>query len=241
MYLYKNYHQRYEVTYLTSKMQSSPRVAFANRIQVTGVFTQPIVTITNLTIDDTGVYWCQYLRYEGPKQHPTLSKDGLTLLVVSGLEVCPTPAPTRHMMQPQDEQRSTMLVVTGITVFSLALIVFIILIIGVKHCFAIKGKYSPGPQSGGDPDYEQMSPRTTSMSQMSPRTTSMSQMRPQRDTSTSQVRPQRDTSMSQMSPRTTSMSQMRAQRDTSTSQSSGLVLINPDYAAYPNSTYVVCQ
>ena len=68
-----------------------------------------------------------------PWSLPALVGDcPISLEHLPGLEVCPTPAPTRHMMQPQDEQMSTMLVVTGITVFSLALIVLIILIIGVS-------------------------------------------------------------------------------------------------------------
>ncbi|KAL2087115.1 hypothetical protein ACEWY4_018174 [Coilia grayii] len=176
MYLYKSYDQKQEVTFLHKKMESSPRTAFENRVQITGELNKVTATITNLTIDDTGVFWCQYLRYEGPKQHYTDSKDGWILLVVTGVERCPTPGTESHPPRPDPEvQMSTLLIVSAITGCSLVLLVLIILIIGVKRWCVGNGKYKPGPENGvGLPDhrsdsvYEQMRPqRATSMSQCS--------------------------------------------------------------------------
>ncbi|KAL2087112.1 hypothetical protein ACEWY4_018171 [Coilia grayii] len=176
MYLYKSYDQKQEVTFLNNNMESSPRIAFADRVQITGGLNKLTATITNLTIDDTGVFWCLFVRYEGPKQHYTDSKDGRILLVVTGVERCPTPGTESHTPRPDQEvQMSTLLIVSAIIVCSLVLLVLIILIIGVKHCCARKGKYKHGPETGvglphhrSDSVYEQMRPRrATSVSQSS--------------------------------------------------------------------------
>ncbi|XP_063050469.1 uncharacterized protein si:rp71-81e14.2 [Engraulis encrasicolus] len=180
MYLYKTYDQQQEVTYLNGKFGSSPRKPFGGRIQIVGDFTKLTATITNLTIDDTGVYWCQYLNIIGPKTNK-LNTDGHVLVVVSGQEICPTPAPpgtpgTVKTSQTSSEvPMSTMLVVCAITIGSLVLLVLIILIIRVKRCCVVNGKYRPDPQAGvglpehrSDSVYEAMRPqRATSMSQSS--------------------------------------------------------------------------
>ena len=83
VYLYKSYHQRQSVFYLLKEGVPSRTVAYKDKVEVTG-FNKLRATISNLTVDDTGVFWCQYLRNDGQKKHETENKEGETLLVVNG-------------------------------------------------------------------------------------------------------------------------------------------------------------
>src|SRR4029434_5182918 len=69
--------------YLFEKRNASRSVAYKDKLEVTG-FNKLRATISNLTVNDTGVFWCQYLRHDGPRNHETENKEGETLLVVNG-------------------------------------------------------------------------------------------------------------------------------------------------------------
>ena len=73
VYLYKSYHQRQAVFYLFEKRNASRSVAYKDKVEVTG-FNKLRATISNLTVKDTGVFWCQYLRHDGPTNHETENK-----------------------------------------------------------------------------------------------------------------------------------------------------------------------
>lgn len=88
MYLYHTYSSTREVFYLTPGMKCSPRVPFEKRVKISGNFSNLTATITHLTIHDTGVFWCQYLRYIGAEQTPSKSEDQPVLLVVNSKNVC---------------------------------------------------------------------------------------------------------------------------------------------------------
>ncbi|XP_031419907.1 uncharacterized protein LOC116219906 isoform X2 [Clupea harengus] len=198
VYLYKSYHQRQSVFYLLKEGVPSRTVAYKDKVKVTG-FNKLRATISNLTVNDTGVFWCQYLRHDGPTNHETENKEGETLLVVNGPEkVCPTHGP--YATTSTEESSQTLWIVGAVTVCSLVLLVLIILLISVKRCCVHNGKYRCHPQSAVGPPAH----RSDSVYE---------QMRPQRATSMS---PQRATSMS-------------PQRATSMSHSSARVLINPTY------------
>ncbi|XP_076150249.1 uncharacterized protein LOC143134059 [Alosa pseudoharengus] len=175
MYLYHTYHTTREVFYLTPGMKCSPRLPFGNRIKVAGSFAKMHARVSNLTVNDTGVFWCQYLRFDKSNPYPSESNNNPTLLVVDGVEKeCPTNGPVT-MLSEEPIQMSTLLVVSAITACSLFLLVLIILLICVKRCCSENGNYKPRPQSGvglpahrSDSVYEQMRPqRATSMSQAS--------------------------------------------------------------------------
>ncbi|XP_062403655.1 uncharacterized protein LOC134094222 [Sardina pilchardus] len=174
MYLYHTYHKTREVFYLTPGMKCTPKLPFGNRIKVRGLFANLHATVSNLTVNDTGVFWCQYVRFDKAKQYPSESNNNPTqqLLVVDGLEKeCPTTAPVTEASE-EPIQMSTLLLVSAITACSLFLLVLIILLICVKRCCAESGKFKPRPQSDSglpahrsDSVYEQMRPqRATSHS-----------------------------------------------------------------------------
>lgn len=52
------------------------------RLNVTGVFPSLDLLITNLTMEDTGPYWCEYTAYD--KTMETKEGNGAVLLVVNG-------------------------------------------------------------------------------------------------------------------------------------------------------------
>ncbi|XP_062403666.1 uncharacterized protein si:rp71-81e14.2 [Sardina pilchardus] len=175
MYLYHTYHKTREVFYLNPGMKCTPRLPFDKRIRVTGSFTNVHATVSNLTVNDTGVFWCRYLRFDGAKESRSESNNNPTLLVVNGLEKeCPTTAPVTEASE-EPIQMSTLLVVSAITACSLFLLVLIILLICVRRCCGENGKFKPRPPPGvglpahrSDSVYEQMRPqRATSMSHSS--------------------------------------------------------------------------
>lgn len=178
LYLRHTYAETREVFYLTPEMKCSPRVAFDRRVHVKGLFTNFQVTISNLSMGDTGVFWCEYLRFEGAKQFSSKSNNPSVLVVVDGVKTCPTVPPHRSQtITAHDEpiQMSTLLTVSIITACSLILLVLIILLISVKRCCRENGNYKPRPQSDSglpahrsDSVYEQMRPqRATSLSHSS--------------------------------------------------------------------------
>lgn len=84
MYLYHSYMERREVFYLTPELKCSPRVPFDRRVKISGPFTNFKATISNLTLQDTGHFWCQYLKYKGAEQIASPSKSPSVLVVVDG-------------------------------------------------------------------------------------------------------------------------------------------------------------
>ncbi|XP_031419650.1 uncharacterized protein LOC116219845 [Clupea harengus] len=172
VFLYKSYHQRQSLFYLLKEGVPSRTVAYKDKVEVTG-FNKLRATISNLTVDDTGVFWCQYLRHVKEISHATENKEGGTLLVVNGPEkVCPTHGPYATTSTEESSQTATLWIVGAVTFCSLVLLVLIILLILVKRC---NGKNRCHPQSAVGPPahcpdsvYEQMRPqRATSMSHSS--------------------------------------------------------------------------
>lgn len=52
------------------------------RVKVFGVFPSLDLTFTNLTMEDTGPYWCEYTKYDTAME--SKDGDGAVLLVVKG-------------------------------------------------------------------------------------------------------------------------------------------------------------
>lgn len=88
LYLYHTYRETREVFYLTPEMKYGPRLPFDRRVEIKGLFINFTATISNLSIEDTGVFWCQYLMFKGAKQHSSKSNDQPVMLVVNGKNVC---------------------------------------------------------------------------------------------------------------------------------------------------------
>lgn len=64
MYLYRDFKERYEVLYYSSNQQFQDKVIlrnrYVNRTQTVGLLRNHNITISQLTVDDSGVYSCVY-------------------------------------------------------------------------------------------------------------------------------------------------------------------------------------
>lgn len=75
---------------------------FRGRLENSGIFPNLDILITNLTLNDTGPYWCFYTQYNVIKrQSETFKANGSVLLVVSGISASKTAfSSTRLLLGP---------------------------------------------------------------------------------------------------------------------------------------------
>uniref|UniRef100_A0A8C4GGU8 Immunoglobulin subtype domain-containing protein n=1 Tax=Dicentrarchus labrax TaxID=13489 RepID=A0A8C4GGU8_DICLA len=71
MYLYHEFKELDEVLYFHSKPGTAdkitPRPRYKNRTQTEGPLKNHTITISNLTVDDTGLYRCAFIKFPGDK------------------------------------------------------------------------------------------------------------------------------------------------------------------------------
>lgn len=74
--------QKSDVLFMDSEGQTIKK-EFKDRLQINGVFPNLDILIKNLTSNDTGPYWCFYIKIE-ENEIPEKEGTGSVLLVVSG-------------------------------------------------------------------------------------------------------------------------------------------------------------
>ncbi|XP_070965877.1 uncharacterized protein [Oncorhynchus clarkii lewisi] len=86
MYLYVGLDRDREVLYYYQRdSKLTPRKRYWDRVKTEGPVDQLTITISNLTIEDTGVYWCVYTKFnEATYENDINQGRGSTLVVVNG-------------------------------------------------------------------------------------------------------------------------------------------------------------
>ncbi|XP_042159273.1 uncharacterized protein LOC112264167 isoform X2 [Oncorhynchus tshawytscha] len=97
MYLYVGLDRDREVLYYyqhDSKL--TPRKRYWDRVKTEGPVDQLTITVSNLTIEDTGVYWCVYTKFNKATYENDINQGrGSTLVVVNGrYDALQLPCPT---------------------------------------------------------------------------------------------------------------------------------------------------
>ncbi|XP_042070224.1 uncharacterized protein LOC102296981 isoform X2 [Haplochromis burtoni] len=153
MYLYHNFIEQKEVyfygNYANSKIIERPR--YEGRIESNGAPMNHNITISNLTVDDSGVYTCVY------KESADKSVNcNVHTVFVRGLAPCPSQEP--QIPTTVEDRFLVMLLIICICVISTLLIIIFILLITqkVKQRSSCRRLSSSSPEESNDCVYEVM-------------------------------------------------------------------------------------
>ncbi|XP_029908325.1 uncharacterized protein LOC115359819 [Myripristis murdjan] len=179
MFLYKDLEQQEEVFYYhppssdTDESKVTPTERFQNRVQTLGSFTKLSITISNLSVNDTGVYTCVYHQY--PDNINALCKVHLLTVYENGqkefmeesthfateespFHTTPSQAestnvhPTKAMMP----YLVYTIIFTCVITIVVTMIVILLIIPRVKKYIESRGGGRPLPQVPNDYVYEEM-------------------------------------------------------------------------------------
>ncbi|XP_071245225.1 uncharacterized protein [Salvelinus alpinus] len=142
MYLYVGLDRDMEVLYYhQNSSKLTPRKRYWDRVKTEGPVDQLTITISNLTIEDTGVYWCVYTKFNEAMYENDINQGrGSTLVVVNDNE---KPCPSGVV---------NIIIISILTI--LLCVIFLIWVVSrVKRCFN-QGGYTP--QVFPDSVYEDM-------------------------------------------------------------------------------------
>ncbi|XP_029545125.1 uncharacterized protein LOC115147187 [Salmo trutta] len=165
MYLYVGLDRDREVLYYYQRdSKLTPRRPYWDRVKTEGPVDQLTITVSNLTIEDTGVYWCVYTKFNGTTYENYINQGrGSNLVVVKddALQLpCPTAiAVTLTPFHPANEKScpsgaENIIIITSIlTTLMCAVILFAWVAPWVKRC-CNQGGYTP--QAFPDSVYEDM-------------------------------------------------------------------------------------
>ncbi|XP_067355796.1 uncharacterized protein [Channa argus] len=147
MYLYHDFTSTEEVLYYHSDPSSekiSSRLRYNSRVHKEGFLTNHIITISNLTVNDSGLYRCVYTKTAAIKVNCSVH-----ILVVKGLSVMP---PTAEKCPP------LVLIIIGTFVSSILLTVIftMMVILTVKQWTSNRRRTRNMPLSSSDCVYEIM-------------------------------------------------------------------------------------
>ncbi|CAI5679949.1 unnamed protein product [Oreochromis niloticus] len=144
MYLYHNFTKQNEVYFYSNHINSKAtvRARYEGKIETEGSFMNHNITMTNLTVDDSGVYSCVYKKFN--------HRVECNVYTVFIREVAPCPG--------QDDLRTLVLVVITCTFLSVLLnIIFILLIVHkVKQGKSCRRSSRSSQQEPDDYVYEVM-------------------------------------------------------------------------------------
>ncbi|CDQ96273.1 unnamed protein product [Oncorhynchus mykiss] len=85
MYLYVGLDRDREVLYYHQRdSKLTPRKGYWDRVKTEGPVDQLTITVSNLTIEDTGVYWCVYTTFNKSTFNPFFIQGKGSTLVVNG-------------------------------------------------------------------------------------------------------------------------------------------------------------
>ncbi|KAM7386759.1 hypothetical protein PAMA_009400 [Pampus argenteus] len=105
-----------EILYIISN-RSTKSTEFKHRLQLNGSLNNTDILITNLTLNDTGLYWCEYKRFDkGTTTYKSTIDSGSVLLVVTD---------KNHQYTKQQCAQNNTLVLTFTVVSSAVLLVII--------------------------------------------------------------------------------------------------------------------
>ncbi|XP_008276692.1 uncharacterized protein LOC103354882 [Stegastes partitus] len=163
MYLYHKLAEEEEVFYYQKDNKISPRQRYDGRIQTTGPLADHSITISNLTVEDSGLYTCTYT--EGVNK-----KDGHSVYAVfvaatsSGStrrkgprvdDLCPCPSPTAEERSP-----SLLLIIIACVIAAIIILVTLTVIIlilpRVRRCRGSRRRKNNALPGTGDGVYEVM-------------------------------------------------------------------------------------
>ncbi|KAL7825801.1 hypothetical protein SRHO_G00335390 [Serrasalmus rhombeus] len=140
------------VTYLYKDGTFTPREPFKNRLETNKKLDTFAVSILNLSISDTGVYWCVFNKED--KNYDSIEK---TLLVVSVCESCATGKENCPNEEKKKENTTLALIIVCVGASFLmmfATIILLWLIPKMKRCCE-HGNFAP-PRCAVDGVYEDM-------------------------------------------------------------------------------------
>ncbi|XP_020341788.1 uncharacterized protein LOC116374879 isoform X3 [Oncorhynchus kisutch] len=166
MYLYVGLDRDREVLYYYQRdSKLTPRKRYWDRVKTEGPMDQLTITISNLTTEDTGVYWCVYTKFNEATYENYINQGrGSTLVVVNddALQLpCPTAtAVTLTTFHPANEKpcpsgvESIIIIITIILTTLICAFIFLVWVAPlVKRCCNRRG-YTP--QVFPDSVYEDM-------------------------------------------------------------------------------------
>ncbi|XP_017577126.1 uncharacterized protein LOC108441888 [Pygocentrus nattereri] len=134
-----------KVTYLYKDGTFTPREPFKNRLETNKKLDTFAVSILNLSISDTGVYWCVFNKED--KNYDSKEK---TLLVVSGNENC-----ANEEKKKENNTLTLIIVSVGASFLMMfATIILLLIIPKMKRCCE-HGNFAP-PRRAKDGVYEDM-------------------------------------------------------------------------------------
>ncbi|XP_029480231.2 uncharacterized protein LOC115103539 isoform X1 [Oncorhynchus nerka] len=125
MYLYVGLDRDREVLYYHQRdSKLTPRKGYWNRVKTEGPVDQLTITISNLTIEDTGVYCCVYTTFNEATYENDINQGNVSTLVVVNDDVLQLPCPTATAVtltpfHPANEKPCPSGVVNIITITSL--------------------------------------------------------------------------------------------------------------------------
>ncbi|XP_051240205.1 uncharacterized protein LOC127354356 [Dicentrarchus labrax] len=168
MYLYHEFKELDEVLYFHSKPGTAdkitPRPRYKNRTQTEGPLKNHTITISNLTVDDTGLYRCAFIKFPGDKVRCNV----YTLIVGGGLNesgvVCKLCDVLQHPASgmpcastSKKSQPLVLIIIATIASSTLVTVIFILLILPrVKQWTSNRRRRERVPRVSNDYVYEVM-------------------------------------------------------------------------------------
>ncbi|XP_034752913.1 uncharacterized protein si:ch211-188c18.1 [Etheostoma cragini] len=112
----------YHHPYPNSTSKITPRKTYSGRIETKGPLSNHTITISNLTVDDSGFYSCVYMKAAGDVRCSAYT------LFISGVAPCPTSAPEVPSVLVI-EKLMVLIIMAACTVSTLVTVIFILLIV----------------------------------------------------------------------------------------------------------------
>ncbi|XP_055763081.1 uncharacterized protein LOC129839577 [Salvelinus fontinalis] len=144
IYLYVGLDRDMQVLYYHQRdSKLSPREGYWDRVKTEGPVDQLTITISNLTIEDTGVYWCIYTKFNETTYENDINQGRGSTLVVVNDDVLQLPCPTATAVtltpfHPANEKPCPYGVVNVIIISILTILLCVIFLIWaaprVKRC-----------------------------------------------------------------------------------------------------------
>ncbi|KAJ8404232.1 hypothetical protein AAFF_G00340050 [Aldrovandia affinis] len=162
LYVYWSMPQQVDVLYLHKHPHTLTIGEFQGRVDTTGNFTMFNVTFSNLTVYNSGFYWCQYEKFNSKtnRLEKTLGEGPVTMVHMNdplAMEVDrnTTPRPTRTPLKTSSQTGVEMnWIIAGLSASSVFLVCVIILCGTTKmKRFCKRGQFQPHSR---DTVYEEM-------------------------------------------------------------------------------------
>ncbi|XP_029537797.1 uncharacterized protein LOC115142455 isoform X2 [Oncorhynchus nerka] len=149
MYLYVGLDRDREVLYYYQRdSKLSPRKRYWDRVKTEGPVDQLTITVSNLTIEDTGVYWCVYTKFNETTYENDINQGRGSTLVVVNAKKKPCPSGV------ESHQIIIIVIITSILTTVICAFIFLVWFAPpVKRC-CNQGGYTP--QVFPDSVYEDM-------------------------------------------------------------------------------------